>query len=493
MDFSTRKRSKNAERLIQNASFAEKFMVFPRFLTPSTVQAYDGSAGLNAETCTSADIYALYDALMASHPKYITKTLLGKDASNTKNIYKYVFDFGTAEKTVILGANMHGPGSDGDSKATALGLYEFLRQIYTDWATNESLALLRSSFKFVVIPIENPWGFDNNSRHNYHTVDCNRNFDWHWSEYSSAVKGSSAFSEPESQYVRNVLLEYPNAIAYYALHSMMDTTKTFRWTINTPKPSETYDIGLEVATHLTATTGHANTVSGWDSNPSPYTPTAFLYAENVLGIPSCNPEYVVYPTDVPTPHSSQLMTWMVEFYGNLVYRHCLLKTAYKAEPEPPIVYPKTRGMLLGFNGATISLTDGTAYRLSEFDVVYDTDNIWQPGFKRFEVPSGISYVRISASVAFKCSTAADTPVVFLLQVSKSGSSYPGYAYARSNQVVNSGSNKSPVTLTVTTPLLPVVAGERFVFDVTQFGGGIGIKLETTVKNATWFSVELVSP
>jgi hypothetical protein len=47
--------------------------------------------GEMTDDSTVAEIYALYDALMAAYPNYITKNDLGMDESGTYHIYNYVF------------------------------------------------------------------------------------------------------------------------------------------------------------------------------------------------------------------------------------------------------------------------------------------------------------------------------------------------------------------------------------------------------------------
>lgn len=58
---------------------------------PSPQLPADGSetADFDAETCTAENIYAYLDALVAKYPRYITKEVLGKDASGTHDWCRY--------------------------------------------------------------------------------------------------------------------------------------------------------------------------------------------------------------------------------------------------------------------------------------------------------------------------------------------------------------------------------------------------------------------
>ena len=80
---------------------------------------------------------------------------------------------------------------------------------------------LKNKVRIVVIPLVNPWGFNQNPR-KYGTVtgvNPSRNFDYNWDSYASSgsewdLKGSSAFSEKETQYMRDTYLLYKDDISF---------------------------------------------------------------------------------------------------------------------------------------------------------------------------------------------------------------------------------------------------------------------------------------
>lgn len=166
------------------------------------------------------DIISAYDSLVAAYPSYITKTTLGKDESGTFDIYRYDFTrhvmpysgrdynsvYRTDAPTVYIDACMHG-----SERPCALALLNFMASIASAYDDNGVLGWLRSNVNFVVIPVLNPYGYENNTRWNVNHVDINRNFTEYWGNGSSDVssnnyRGSAPLSEKETQYVDSILV-----------------------------------------------------------------------------------------------------------------------------------------------------------------------------------------------------------------------------------------------------------------------------------------------
>lgn len=468
-----------------NKEFVSTLKKFPKFVNEREMDACDGSFELNAETIKSSDIYMLYDNLIAKYPNNITRFFLGKDQSGTKDVYKYVFDFSNSEKCIILGANLHGNGVDGDPQTGAITLYNIMKSICDDWTENECLAVLKYSFKFVVMPVQNPWGFDNNNRRNSRNVDLNRNFDFKWNENTDPTKGSSAFSEVESRYIRDVLNQYKDtAIAYYDYHTMANRTTPFRYISVHSETSECVDVANEVSDYVSKKNSFTKQV---DNNSFISTSSGFNYATNVVGIPSCNPEFVVYPTNSELPHhGAKLMTLQYEFFIQFIYRHCVLRSNYKTEE----LIANTRGVLLQYNGVNTPLAENTTLRLNAWNVAYDTESAYQSQYSRIVVPKNTSYIKITASAGFYYTIATDTNVRLQVHVLKGGSIANSSTIARSVQLMNSSANNSSV-LIAQSPLLKVVEGDQLHFEVLQKGGGAGVKLDNTLNPATYWFVEFI--
>src|SRR5690606_37737059 len=66
------------------ASLANNNFYYPT----QKIKAYDGTDGLNAETLLTADIYSLWDSLIAQQSSRINKTVLGKDESGQFDIWR---------------------------------------------------------------------------------------------------------------------------------------------------------------------------------------------------------------------------------------------------------------------------------------------------------------------------------------------------------------------------------------------------------------------
>lgn len=167
-------------------------------------------------------VYDFYDALIDAYPDYITKTLLGKDSSNTYDIYMYDFKPPAYKNTVILNGIIHG-----NERYGGVGLAHALKSICEDWSTNSILADLRWNTRFKVVGMLNPWGLENNSRLNVNSVDINRNFEHIWSNSASTEKGSAPLSEVEAQYINQVFNETPEAVLFLDFHCGPHDGKNF--------------------------------------------------------------------------------------------------------------------------------------------------------------------------------------------------------------------------------------------------------------------------
>lgn len=167
----------------------------------------------------SEDFFAkFYDEFVEnSNDNYkVIKTLLGKDTSNTYNIYKYVFEPKNYEQTIILTSGMHGY-----EETAPIAVARLMHHVVNDNQNIDIYKYLKNKVRIVVIPLVNPWGFNQNPR-KYGTVtgvNPSRNFDYNWDSYASSgsewdLKGSSAFSEKETQYMRDTYLLYKNDISF---------------------------------------------------------------------------------------------------------------------------------------------------------------------------------------------------------------------------------------------------------------------------------------
>lgn len=113
----------------------------------------------------------VYDSLMALYPTYITKSIIGKDSTDTYNIYQYIFCPDYPEQTIYLQAGVHGNEYDG-----WIGLGNLMKLICNHWTEHEWLAYLRWKCRIIVVPIVNVWSVSQPTRvrRNANNVDLNR-------------------------------------------------------------------------------------------------------------------------------------------------------------------------------------------------------------------------------------------------------------------------------------------------------------------------------
>lgn len=265
---------------------------------------------------TYEQFYAwVLDKLKDENSNYITKTLLGKDSSNTFNIYRYDFTPTNYERTILILSNVHG-----NEYTSFFGLCRFLENIVKCSEEDYLLNYLRTRVRIVTIPIVNPWGFVNNNRRNSNGVDLNRNADYRWEEYNTSsslegqkyYKGTSPFSEVESQYVKQVVedIQNDNFVASIDLHTIttIDAEKVLYY------PRFQSNAINELARVV------KNYQSELDNNreifSSSTVPTFSNWIGYITGVNACNPEWnnTVYGGS----RNAFLMRKHVEWIGNII-------------------------------------------------------------------------------------------------------------------------------------------------------------------------------
>lgn len=161
-----------------------------------------------------AEIIAAWDVLLANSKGYITKDEIGT-ASDGQTMYcyklipaRYRHSIGTSitnNAPVFLIV----PSIHGYEKSAAYGTYYFARDLVYNFNKNPVLNSLRTKCIIYVVPVGNPWGFDNKQRKNANGVDCNRN----WGPDPSGTDdptspyypGAEPFDQPEVQAIKSVI------------------------------------------------------------------------------------------------------------------------------------------------------------------------------------------------------------------------------------------------------------------------------------------------
>ncbi len=192
----------------------------------------DESAIFNLNTVDVATFYSELDKVISNSKKYITKEVCGKDASETYEIWKLTLRNGDnpAPRKVLINANVHGP--DGDPIDAAFTVFWLCKFLSEEYKTSRVARYIRTNYDFVLIPLANPWGLDNKSYGNANKVNCNRNYDYKFvpnKDFDYGTNsGPEAWSEPETRYIRDMVLANTDAYMWFDLHSYgLNKTKAF--------------------------------------------------------------------------------------------------------------------------------------------------------------------------------------------------------------------------------------------------------------------------
>lgn len=172
---------------------------------------------LNFSQIRTSTLYNdFYDPLVADFPHLVSKTLLGKDTSGLHDIFQYTFEPEHYEQTIAITAGMHA-----SEVVPPFALATLLDEAYRHPEKHEGLAYLRNKTKIVIIPVVNPWGFNQHPKAyaNVNGVNPSRNFPERWDvlrwDNTSDAKGTAPLSEAETQCMYAMLSGVKNELSFY--------------------------------------------------------------------------------------------------------------------------------------------------------------------------------------------------------------------------------------------------------------------------------------
>ena len=194
---------------------------------------------------TSIDfLQQFYDIYVGEHDGLtVTKNIIGYDNTNTYPVYEYDFIPKNYSRTILLTSGMH----TYELSAT-YGLAHFIKDYMTKPNAHKGFSYIRQNVRMKVIPIVNPWGFNQSPKTygNVNGVNPNRNFDFNgaWKEFTGGnewnKKGDEPFSEQETKNIVNWLY-YNKDIAEFWIdcHTAHDDKNNDIWVVYvTPTPLE---------------------------------------------------------------------------------------------------------------------------------------------------------------------------------------------------------------------------------------------------------------
>lgn len=116
-------------------------------------------------------------------------------------------------------------GQHGFEKNAPYATYYFIKDLCENSSNSEIIRWLRANIDFIIIPCANPWGIDNSEYTNRNGVNLNRN--WGVKNWAATVtdtdseqyQGAAAFDQPETQCIRDVILNNKDATIIIDFHT----------------------------------------------------------------------------------------------------------------------------------------------------------------------------------------------------------------------------------------------------------------------------------
>lgn len=176
-------------------------------------------------------IYDLYDALVAAHPSYVTKSLMGVDGFGNQ---MFSYQFSTAEVTTTDHGNKKNKfiifsGIHGGEKGGIYNVYNAMKQICERHADDPNLHALKYGVNFIVVPICSPSGFQIGFRKNGNGVDIARNFPTGWALVSNPESeiygGAAPADQVETQLMLALMEQHKDALCFTSHHNFTAETQ----------------------------------------------------------------------------------------------------------------------------------------------------------------------------------------------------------------------------------------------------------------------------
>ena len=256
----------------------------------------------------------LYEPMRAKYPEYITRTWIGKDQSNTYDMWQYTFAPENYEQTIYLTGCLHGPEIDG-----YYGLTQFLHLMTEEDGTHEGLHYIRTKVRLIVVPVVNVYSAaTNHKRPNSAGVDLNR--DW------------LAHSQAETVNVLRQIHLFKNELsAIIDFHGSWATTAPLYYQFSIQGANS--NLCRKTANHIyqrLIDMGREKGEPELHIIPGMYNKSSLYlqgYCYNTFNIPTLVAEH--NPGRWYEEHSAESLRWATECYGNFIIQHALAKLKTK--------------------------------------------------------------------------------------------------------------------------------------------------------------------
>lgn len=164
-------------------------------------------SGKTLNVSTTQFLGLFYDGYLTNPPQglTVTKKSIGKDQTGQYDMFEFDFKPRNYERTILLSSGMHTY-----ELSASFGLANFINNLYSsENDSNEAFQYIRKYVRIKVIPVVNPWGFNQSPKKygNANGVNPNRGFDLdgQWDKFDVLtpaqnewnVKGEYPFSEAE--------------------------------------------------------------------------------------------------------------------------------------------------------------------------------------------------------------------------------------------------------------------------------------------------------
>lgn len=221
----------NGEQIYPDGSILTSFdMFYPNDATSD----YQVTEGENLSLTPDQFLSLKYDGYVTNPPEGITvtKTSIGKDSTNTYDIWEYTFKPANPKRKILLASGEHA------YETTAVfGLALFLNHVYVV-DDNAAFAYIRNNVEVKVVPIFNPWGW-NQSPKSYGVdggINPERNFNYNglWEMFTASgdtwnKKGSYPFQTEETKTMARWQMANQDADYFLNCHTSETTNNYDLW------------------------------------------------------------------------------------------------------------------------------------------------------------------------------------------------------------------------------------------------------------------------